>query len=228
MNQLQLNTAAEINRHHAAAALNAATAVSHAVEAGQLMLKAKAAIPHGEWLSWLTSYVTVTPRQAQRYIALARGKQQRIRALADANKNDTVSHLPAPVKDWEPRPSFIPLGGYWCWCAGNDGDGTGSMSYVVEPSSEHPGFFFVSHLFEDGDTYDCTARPVAAAWVESNLRLFGLAQPRLAKWQMATSDGVRVALETLNSEETTAARLTELRGYARAQIAASADLAAKG
>ena len=38
---------------------------------GQRLLEAKAILPHGEWLPWLTEQVEFSERQAQRFMKLA-------------------------------------------------------------------------------------------------------------------------------------------------------------
>jgi Protein of unknown function (DUF3102) len=65
------NLAAEINREHAAAEDCASKAVDHARNCGGLLLAAKKAVGHGEWLAWLDANVRVKPRMAQNYMRLA-------------------------------------------------------------------------------------------------------------------------------------------------------------
>jgi hypothetical protein len=75
--------AAEIQAAHAAALAAARTSVEKAVEAGKLLIEAKAALPHGQWLPWLRD-IGLSPRTAQRYMQLA---------LVPADKYVTVAHL---------------------------------------------------------------------------------------------------------------------------------------
>jgi DNA N-6-adenine-methyltransferase (Dam)/Protein of unknown function (DUF3102) len=63
--------AQEIEREHAAAARDARSAMEHAIRCGELLLQAKAALAHGEWLPWLEANTTVSARQSQRYMRLA-------------------------------------------------------------------------------------------------------------------------------------------------------------
>lgn len=94
--------ATEINTLHAKAVHHAGSAIDFAKQAGELLLKAKSDLPHGDFLPWLEANCTVTPRQAQRYMAAAQGKPIPVRAikcdtvsyLPDATKTDTVSDLP--------------------------------------------------------------------------------------------------------------------------------------
>lgn len=51
----------------------AQSVLDHAREQGELLLRAKARLGHGDWLPWLRANVTVKDRQARNYMALARG-----------------------------------------------------------------------------------------------------------------------------------------------------------
>ncbi len=83
--------AADINHHHQQAQQHAAKAIDHAIEAGKLLLKVKAELPHGQFLAWLEANIAVSARQARRYMQAAQGKP--------LIKTDTVSNLPKPVKE---------------------------------------------------------------------------------------------------------------------------------
>ena len=74
--------AQRITETHDAAMSAAKTAVERAIECGRLMIEAKAKVPHGEWLPWLTANTGVSHRTAQRFM----------RAATEASKNDTVSY----------------------------------------------------------------------------------------------------------------------------------------
>ncbi len=63
--------AAVINDEHRAAYGCAQQAIEHARVAGEHLLKAKAALKHGEWLPWLAANVEVSESQAQRYMKVA-------------------------------------------------------------------------------------------------------------------------------------------------------------
>ncbi len=103
---IRTTIASEINEHHAIAIARAGEAVHHAKEAGRLLLDVKTALPHGEFGKWMEQNITVSVRQAQRYIAVAEGKQVPIRALA--SKSDTVSHLDKPAGTDKPAPEPPP------------------------------------------------------------------------------------------------------------------------
>lgn len=61
--------------------------VQAGMRAGELLIEARALIPHGAWLPWLRDRVEISPRMAQRYVQLARH-----RAEIEANTTH-VSHL---------------------------------------------------------------------------------------------------------------------------------------
>lgn len=98
--------ATDINHHHQQACLRAGEAINHAIEAGKLLMRVKARLPHGEFGGWLGKNLEVTDRQARRYMAAAQGKPIPARAIAsnrtpvsvlDTGKSDTVLHLPGPA-----------------------------------------------------------------------------------------------------------------------------------
>lgn len=64
--------AAEINQEHAAATAAAVSAIEHARNCGELLIKAKAEIGHGGFQLWLKSNCRVKERQARNYMLLAR------------------------------------------------------------------------------------------------------------------------------------------------------------
>ncbi|KAB2871041.1 MAG: DUF3102 domain-containing protein [Burkholderiaceae bacterium] len=89
MSGITITAAPEINRLHQLAQQRADEAIGYAKQAGALLLKVKADLAHGEFLPWLQANVSVSPRQAQRYMAATQGKATPVRAL----KCDTVSHF---------------------------------------------------------------------------------------------------------------------------------------
>jgi hypothetical protein len=207
MNPIRPNLAADINRHHEVASSKAKEAVNHAIEAGKLLLEAKAALPHGEWLGWLEANIRVTPRRCQQYIRYAQGKPMPLRAalsvIEDAPHDATtppantksVSHLKADApRNFPGEPdtaSFVPESSHCYAVVLPD-----TTLFIVEPSMKHPGYFFVSKMCAATDTVQYTRRPVSASWVEANLRYWGLEKPSAAEWRMMPSAGVLEALGT--------------------------------
>ncbi len=79
--------AREIQTEHDAAFGKAREALEHARRCGELLLQVKDSLKHGEWLPWVKEHVTVSDRQARRYMQLAQNWE------AIAAKSDTVSNL---------------------------------------------------------------------------------------------------------------------------------------
>src|SRR5690242_869369 len=63
--------ASDINLAHAAAERAALQTVAMARQAGVLLLEAKKRVAYGNWLPWLAANVSVTARQAQKYMKIA-------------------------------------------------------------------------------------------------------------------------------------------------------------
>ena len=83
--------AARIRTYHAAtvAALN--TSVIHAMAAGDLLIEAKAQVPHGQWLPWLAENCTISERTAQLYAKLAKNRATIEKAMS--NPQSAVADL---------------------------------------------------------------------------------------------------------------------------------------
>lgn len=193
MNELRSTVGEEIDRHHKLACVRSEEAVNHAVEAGKLLLEVKDDVPHGQWLAWLTANVSVTPRQAQRYMQVAQGRPLPSRATPP--KATQVSHLevdaPRLFSGEPPAAGFLPADDR-CYAVVMPDQSV----YAVEPSRKHPGFFFVSKLGAN-DEVEATRRPVGAAWVETALQFFGLEDPPSAPWREKHSNGVLDPMDTL-------------------------------
>lgn len=183
---------ADIAHHHAQALAKAGEAVAHAQQVGKLLQQVKDTLAHGQWLPWLAENVTFSPRQAQRYLQVAAGRPLPIRVTANTTR---VSHSEADAPRNLPGDAgpaaFVPEVGNCYACLQPDG-----TLYAVEPSSKWPGFFFVTRLYQDGETYDCTRRPVHADFVTENLAYYGLTDPASAAWKVKPSVGVVEALGT--------------------------------
>lgn len=79
--------AAEINAHHRAFVEALRTAFERAILAGNLLIEAKAQVPHGEWLPWLRANFEGHTRTAQGYMQLA------CHYSLDDLKCETISHF---------------------------------------------------------------------------------------------------------------------------------------
>jgi hypothetical protein len=86
--------ASEINSEHLAASDCAQTAIEHARRAGGLLIKAKQALPHGDWLPWLAANVHVSERSVQVYMKLARENPQHAAGLS---MRRALAELAAPI-----------------------------------------------------------------------------------------------------------------------------------
>src|SRR5215213_9910468 len=74
---------ARIEAEHLAAIGSARSAIGHAVRCGQLLVEAKAAVPHGQWLDWVAANLTFGARQAQKYARLAKHADTRANATCE-------------------------------------------------------------------------------------------------------------------------------------------------
>lgn len=93
------NLAASIRREHEAAQECASKAVEHAKRAGELLIEAKAAVGHGEWLSWLAANVQLSGRTCQAYMRVARElpklEGEKAQRVADMSLRDAMRSLSA-------------------------------------------------------------------------------------------------------------------------------------
>ena len=64
--------AVAINYEHRACASAISAGLEHAIRAGELLIRAKVAVPHGEWLPWLRDRFEGSTRTAQAYMRVAR------------------------------------------------------------------------------------------------------------------------------------------------------------
>ncbi len=68
--------ARQINAAHAEVKAAILSGVEKAVNVGQLLIKAKALVSHGQWESWVESNTAVTPRACSGYMRAARNWEQ--------------------------------------------------------------------------------------------------------------------------------------------------------
>jgi hypothetical protein len=89
--------AARIKAQHAAVSIALKDSVRHAIEAGALLIEAKAQVPHGQWLPWLHDHCTMAERTAQLYIRCAKNRiviEEQIRnGVADLSLNEAAAML---------------------------------------------------------------------------------------------------------------------------------------
>jgi Protein of unknown function (DUF3102) len=68
--------AARIRAEHAAAASALRRGAEHAMNAGDLLIEAKARLKHGQWLPWLAEHCSISERTAQLYMRLAKARPE--------------------------------------------------------------------------------------------------------------------------------------------------------
>lgn len=119
--ELMPTLATEIMQAHEAACRAAQSALEHARRAGELLIQAKAAVPHGAWLPWLAEHCPTLPeRTARAYMRVARhwpaleaavGDRQRV---ADLPLREALKLLAPPREsfntgehEWYSPPEYI-------------------------------------------------------------------------------------------------------------------------
>jgi Protein of unknown function (DUF3102) len=88
--------AKKINAAHSKMQQAMKAALGHAVEAGEMLLEAKATLGHGDWLLWLDRNCTVSPRTAQAYMRVARNfpkLEAKSAAVADLTLRDALAQM---------------------------------------------------------------------------------------------------------------------------------------
>ena len=63
--------ASQINAEHEACHAAMRESVEHAVRAGELLIEAKAGVPHGEWAGWIDARCEFSDRTARAYMQIA-------------------------------------------------------------------------------------------------------------------------------------------------------------
>ena len=196
MNDIQPSIASELNKLHELAIGTARQAVDYAKQAGELLLKVKAQLPHGEFGRWRENNTALTERTCQRYMAVAMGKEVSIRTLA--SNPDTVSVLPRGLTEEEANslidgtwvPKWKPQAGYWHLTSTENG------AYWVVSDLKSPDLFHVSRLYyedpenDDSGLFDGTRWAESADLVEIRLKQFQLAEPDKAIWKMHKGAGL--------------------------------------
>lgn len=64
--------AERINTEHAKCEASYRAGIEHALACGTALIEAKSKVKHGEWADWLAKHCTVTQRQCQRYVQVAK------------------------------------------------------------------------------------------------------------------------------------------------------------
>jgi hypothetical protein len=93
-----VDLAARIKAEHEATSSNLKRGLSHAIAAGQLLIKAKEQLKHGKWLPWLSECCQVPERTAQAYMRVAKsfgnlGDSANTQRVADLSFRDSLRSL---------------------------------------------------------------------------------------------------------------------------------------
>ena len=86
--------AEQINRTHDSIEQTFREAVAHAFRAGELLMKAKDSVPHGQWDKWLKANIKFKPADGRVYMQLAgldAEKRQRVCRFAVTEGNQCRS-----------------------------------------------------------------------------------------------------------------------------------------
>ena len=186
----------EINNLHQLAINSAKEAVTYANKIGTLLLEVKAEIPHGRFIKWIEDNIAISPRQAQRYMQAASGKDLKISDFG--NKNDKMSQLPRDgyLDRITMNPVWIPPAGHWFKCVDQN------TLFVIVPDRRHSEDFHITKFqLLDGSTMNdlqidwdkelhWTKQPVMASKVEGMLHIFGLDYPEKKDWRFIKRAGL--------------------------------------
>jgi len=88
--------AVDIRLEHDLCRKSIAEGLQHAINAGELLLRAKELCPHGTWGAWLRDNCNVSERTAQTYMRVARGLpvlEAKAQRVADLSLRDAVEIL---------------------------------------------------------------------------------------------------------------------------------------
>jgi hypothetical protein len=107
--------AARIRAEHEATSSAIKNSVAHGIAVGELLLEAKAKVPHGQWLPWLAENCAMSERTARNYMRLVR-LGVKSATVADLGLRATLKkfakrHDPFPNLSFNGRPGVIWLKG---------------------------------------------------------------------------------------------------------------------
>jgi hypothetical protein len=89
--------AARIRAEHEATGDALKSSINHSIAAGELLIEAKAKVPHGQWLPWLSDNCAISERTAQLYMRLAKNREaiegQIRNGVADLSLNEAAALL---------------------------------------------------------------------------------------------------------------------------------------
>jgi hypothetical protein len=177
VSNLTTTIVSEIQRHHREATAAAGVAIKHAIEAGRLLIEAKAAMPHGTFADWVQRECDIGYRTARRYMqaaekwgALPATEWPSVANLAKALTGETKATPRAP--GWLP-----PLGE-----ATTTTDGRGRFWLVWRVTSEHAAAIAITDTGASGCVVEGMPRGIRNDYLPDVLAMLGLPKPATAEW----------------------------------------------
>jgi hypothetical protein len=169
-NDVTTGLATKINEAHAEAVQAAQSALLHAREAGDLLLEAKAALPHGAWAEWLAEYVTFSDRTARGYMRVASRWEElpeNGNGVADLSFRGALKLLAEPAETEDSLPDYLPGEGQHAFARTAGPVGTTLRAFII-PSAEHEGFYYTVVMLDTPDggaRVEGAAKPIRGAFV---------------------------------------------------------------
>lgn len=120
----------EIKRAHDDARTAARFSAERAMEAGRLLIEAKASVGHGEWLPWLRVNVQMSERTARGYMTLAKSGLKSA-TVADLGLRASLARVAR-----RKGPAFDLRAGTWLWLEAGERV-QGADLFTPEPQPEH-------------------------------------------------------------------------------------------
>jgi hypothetical protein len=195
------NLAERIRAEHQAVITAATDMVRHAIEAGRLLIEAKAQVNHGGWLPWLEEHCELSERQAQRYMRLAErmpklleANPSRVSDLSTLSIRGALAMLATPREE-EPEPVTLPFELDFGRAIEGVMDHYMSTHWLIwiHPSEREDedepgvGYFFVnvesSDRIDGGGTLDGLKKPIRQDGVAMVLDRFCPAWRQVAEWK---------------------------------------------
>lgn len=162
--------AEQINAEHRACCAAVTKSLEHAVRCGELLLQAKAAVPHGGWQPWLKQHFPASNRTARQYMRLANHRDEieaKRHGSAVLGIDEAVKLIAAtreaPADPWPDDyhdDHLPPIDGrpYVLFAKPR-------RQVQIWPSQKHPGHYYVSEVEwlpgdDEGGIQTDTRRPV--------------------------------------------------------------------
>jgi Protein of unknown function (DUF3102) len=163
--------AARINEEYRAEANAIKRGITHAIAAGELLLEAKAAVPHGRWAAWLKANTALSERTAQRRMQLAKerpaleAKSATVADLTIRGACELLAKPPEKLSDLVKASWLVPEDG--CSLVGLVSTAAG-RDYIIITPSDYPEYYFVTHVWRSACRRDgtLTGLRTPARWQE--------------------------------------------------------------